>query len=151
MDAVIYDMDGTLCDVRAIRHHVIGKKKNFHKFHTESVNCPGNMDVVEAAKADHEAGRKVLIVTAREDTFGTHTAFWLAGQGVEYDRMYMRRKGDYRPDGIVKKEILDQIIVDGYNVIKAYDDNPSIWEVWEEAGIETIRVEGFGFEEEDHG
>lgn len=151
MDAVIYDMDGTLCDVRGIRHYVTGKKRNFHKFHTESVNCPGNVDVVEAAKADHKAGRAVLIVTAREETFGTHTAFWLAGQEVEYDRMYMRRKGDYRQDSTVKREILDQIQRDGYKVVRAYEDNPNVWEVWEQNGIETIRVAGFGFEEEDHG
>lgn len=147
MDAVIYDMDGTLCDVRSIRHYVIGKKRNFHKFHTESVNCPGNLDVVEAAKRDHKDGLSVLIVTAREETFGTHTAFWLGLQGVNYDAMYMRKKGDYRPDSEVKQEILDEIEQDGYNVIRAYDDNPSIWEVWERNGIETIRVEGFGFEE----
>lgn len=146
MDAVIFDVDGTLCDVRTIRHYVTGKKRNFHKFHTESVNCPGNVDVVEAAKRDHKDGLAVLIVTAREDTFGTHTVFWLDAQGVGYDRMYMRKKGDYRPDFEVKREILDQIRKDGYNPIRAYDDNPAIWEVWEEAGIETIRVEGFGFE-----
>lgn len=149
MDAVIYDMDGTLCDVRSIRHYVIGKKRNFKKFHTESVNCPGNMDVVEAAKRDHKNGLAVLIVTARSDEFGTHTAYWLDGQGVEFDKMYMRKAGDYRQDSTVKREILDQIKRDGYNVIRAYDDNPSIWEVWEQNGIETIRVEGFGFEEDD--
>lgn len=148
MDAVIYDMDGTLCDVRGIRHHVMGKKKNFHKFHTESVNCPGNMDVVEAAKTDHRAGRKVLIVTARAAKYGTHTAFWLAAQGVEYDAMYMRADGDYRQDSTVKHEILDQIKRDGYNVIRAYDDNPNVIQVWQQAGIETIVVEGFGFEED---
>ncbi len=141
-------MDGTLADVRGIRHYVTGKVRNFHKFHTESVNCPGNMDVVEAAKADHKAGRNVLIVTAREETFGTHTAFWLAHQGVEYDAMYMRRKGDYRADYIIKSEILDQIKKDGYNVVRAYDDNPNVIQVWIEAGIETIVVKGFGFEED---
>lgn len=145
--AKIYDMDGTLCDVRAIRHHVLGKKKNYHLFHTESVNCPGNMDVVEAAKADHKDGIAVLIVTAREETFGTHTAFWLGGQGVDYDRMYMRKKGDYRPDYVVKKEILDQIRQDGYDVIHAYDDNPAVIQLWQEEGIPVTVVEGFGFED----
>jgi hypothetical protein len=148
-EAVIYDMDGTLCDVRGIRHYVMGKKRNFHKFHTESVNCPGNVDVVEAAKADHKAGRAVLIVTARSDEYGTHTAYWLDGQGVEFDKMYMRKSGDYRQDSTVKSEILEQIKKDGYNVVRAYDDNPSIWEVWEQAGIETVRVAGFGFEEDE--
>jgi len=140
-------MDGTLTDVRGIRHYVMDpKNRNFHKFHRESVNCPPNVDVVEAAKADHAAGRKVLIVTAREEVYAFHTMFWLRFQGVEFDQLYMRRKKDYRPDNIIKSEILDIIRADGYNVVRAYDDNPSIWEVWEQNGIETIRVQGFGFE-----
>lgn len=147
MDAVIFDCDGTLVDVRAIRHYVTGKVRNFHKFHTESVNCPPNADVVEAAHQAHRDGLKVLIVTAREDTFGTHTAFWLAGQALHYDELYMRPKGDYRPDYVVKKDILDQIRKDGYDVVHAYDDNPNVIRLWQEEGIPTTVVAGFGFDE----
>lgn len=148
-DAEIFDMDGTLADVRGIRHHVMGPVRNFHKFHRESVNCPPNPDVVEAAKRAHAEGRAVLIVTARSFDFAFHTMFWLSEHlGVPYEQMYMRRCGDYRPDYIIKREILDIIRADGYNPVRAYDDNPAIWDVWEEAGIETVRVEGFGFEED---
>lgn len=140
-------MDGTLCDVRSIRHYVLGKERNYHKFHTESVNCPGNLDVVEAAQKDHADGRAVLIVTAREDTFSTHTTFWLGFQEVEYDRMYMRKRGDFRPDYEVKKDILDQIRKDGYNVVHAWDDNPNVIRLWQEEGIPVTIVEGFGFDD----
>lgn len=147
MKAVIFDMDGTLCDVRSIRHYVMGKVRNYHKFHTESVNCPGNPAVIEAAKNAHESGFKVLIVTAREDTFGTHTAFWLNGQALHYDEMYMRKRGDYRPDYVVKKEILDQIRADGYDVVHAWEDNPAVIKLWQEEGIDVTIVKGFGFDD----
>ena len=146
MDAEIFDMDGTLTDVRSIRHHVMGKVRNFHAFHTESVNCPPNIDVVEAARRAHREGRAVLIVTARSFEFAMHTMFWLTMNEVPYDQLYMRRNGDYRPDFEVKRGILDMIRADGYNPVRAHDDNPAIWDVWEEAGIETVKVEGFGFE-----
>jgi phosphoglycolate phosphatase-like HAD superfamily hydrolase len=148
MDAVIGDMDGTICDVRSIRHHIMGATRNFHAFHTESVNCPPNLAVVEALKKDHENGLAVLIVTAREFRFAFHTMFYLSGPEVNlpYEQMYMRRNGDYRPDYEVKRDILDMIRADGYNPVKAYDDNPNVWDVWEAAGIETVRVEGYGFD-----
>ena len=47
-DAVILDMDGTLADVTAIRHHVIlghpGNRgyKDFDKFHKASVLVPAD-------------------------------------------------------------------------------------------------------------
>jgi hypothetical protein len=65
---------------------------------------------------------------------------------LPYEQMYMRRNGDYRPDYEVKRDILDMIRADGYNPVKAYDDNPNVWDVWEAAGIETVRVEGYGFD-----
>ena len=146
-DAIILDMDGTLCDVRSIRHHVMGAKRNFHAFHTESVNCPANDEVVLAAKQAHVDGLAILVVTARSFEFAFHTMFWLSGQDVHYDELYMRRSRDYRPDYVVKKEILHMIQKDGYNVVHAWDDNPNVIEVWREAGIPVTIVEGFGFDE----
>jgi FMN phosphatase YigB (HAD superfamily) len=146
MDAEIFDCDGTLVDVRSIRHYVMTNPKNFHAFHRESVNCPPNVDVVEAARRTHSEGRAVLIVTARSFDFAMHTMFWLTMNEVPYEQMYMRKINDYRPDYEVKREILDMIRADGYNPVKAYDDNPNVWDVWETAGIETVRVEGYGFE-----
>lgn len=149
MNAVIFDCDGTLVDVTGIRHHVLGKKKNYHKFHEESVNCPPNLDVVAAAKAAHAAGLKVLIVMARQDRYMYHTLFWLSGPNVDvdFDGIYMRKTNDNRPDYVVKKEILDKIRQDGYNPIHAYDDNPAVVALWREEGIPVTVVEGFGFDE----
>ncbi len=50
LTAIIFDMDGTLCDVSAIRHLVKGDERDFDKFHTESVNCPPYAHVLAAAK-----------------------------------------------------------------------------------------------------
>lgn len=146
-DAALFDMDGTLCDVRGIRHHLIGKTRNFHRFHRESVNCPPNQDVVDAAVEDHAAGLAILIVTARVQKYWPETQFFLRMHlPVPWDELYMRNNNDFRKDNIVKEEILAQIRADGYNPVKAHDDNPAVIEVWERNGIPTTIVEGFGFE-----
>jgi hypothetical protein len=52
----------------------------------------------------------------------------------------MRPDGDFRPDGVVKREIHSKIVEDGYNVVRAWDDNPFVIEVWNDLGIPVTRV-----------
>jgi hypothetical protein len=69
---------------------------------------------------------------------------WLALNGVPSDRLYMRGDKDNRPDYLVKKDILDRIRTE-FDVIHAVDDNPSVIALWQENGISTTVVEGWGF------
>lgn len=150
-NALIVDVDGTLVDVSSIRHYVVpptpmpkGWYKDFHAFHSHSVTCPPNRAVVDHAIRAHLLGTKVLIVTARRAMYRHATAWWLALNGVPSDALYMRGDKDGREDYLVKKDILDSIRT-RYNVIHAVDDNPSVIALWEEEGIPTTIVEGFGF------
>src|SRR3546814_20450291 len=66
----------------------------------------------------------VLIVTARHDepNYEQITRDWLEIEEVPFHRLYMRKDADTRPDHVVKEEILQQIIDDGYQPILAVDD-----------------------------
>lgn len=140
-------MDGTLCNVSPVIHHLTGEVRNFHRFHRESVNCPPNQHVVDAAVADHEAGKAILIVTARVFRYVWETMFWLSHNlPVPYEQIYMRRDGDFRPDGVVKREILAMIKEDGYRVTEAWDDNPAVVAVWESEGIPVNIVKGHWYD-----
>jgi phosphoglycolate phosphatase-like HAD superfamily hydrolase len=140
-EAVIFDMDGTLCDVRSIRHLIDGPG-SFHAFHKASVNCPPHTHVVEAAHREQDAGRAVLIVTARAARYRNLTAMWLALHGVPSDAMWMRRDGDYRPDYEVKQDILRRIR-QLYRPVAAWDDNPNVIRLWEAEGIPVTVVPGW--------
>lgn len=147
IDAVIVDCDGTLWDVKPIRHYLTGKSKNFHKFHRESVNCEPNYEVVTEVIEAYESGLTILIVTARTQRYWAETQFWLSENlPVPYKGPWMRRNDDFRKDSIVKKEILDSIRADGYNICKAWDDNPDVIELWCSEGIEVRVVDGFGYD-----
>lgn len=144
--AVIFDVDGTLCDVRSIRHIVEGTtqgERNFHLFHVLSTGCP---PVAETADLWEQAGRDGharIVVTARTQRYFTQTLWWLLLNGFEPDDMFMRGWKDQRPDGIVKEELLRQI-EQRYTVVLAVDDNPSVIEVWERNGIPTVTIPGWG-------
>lgn len=140
-DAVIFDMDGTLCDVRSIRHLLQGPG-SFDAFHLASANCPPHQWVVDAARQVHEDGMAVLIVTARKWRYRNLTAMWLALNQVPSDAMWMRRDDDARPDFLVKQGILRQIRR-LYNPVHAYDDNPNVIDLWDREDIPVTPVPGW--------
>ena len=151
MDAVIFDMDGTLADVSSIRHLLNGVRangkpdKNFDKFHELSVDVPPNEWVADRARDFHNRGISVLIVTARKHKWRNQTAWFLALNNIPSDGLWMRGNKDDRPDYQVKKDILRQIKGHGYNVIHAFDDNPNVIQLWAEEGIPTTIVPGWEY------
>lgn len=145
---IIYDIDGTLADVSSVRHHVINIhndpkfKKNFDKFHEESVSCPPIRWVLASALDAKGMGFRVIQVTARQEKYRPHTSWWLADNLVPSDGLFMRANGDYRPDYIVKREILDRLIL-RYDIRKAFDDNPNVVRLWSEYDIPCVVVPGW--------
>ena len=139
MDAVIFDMDGTLCDVEPIRHYVTGERRNFDAFHKASLWCRPNDNVRTMALALPKS-IAVIIVTARDARYERETRDWLAKYGITYDAMYMRPWGDGQKDAIVKAVILERILSDGFEPILAVDDRDDIIAVWEAYDIPTIKV-----------
>lgn len=141
-EAIIFDIDGTLCDVSSIRMCVEGPNADFDEFHRRSVDCLPIQWVKEAAIEAARGGFQVIQVTARQEKYRALTGFWLAMHKIPSEALYMRTNGDFRPDYEVKCDILSQI-KDKYNIVKAYDDNPTIVEMWSENNIPCVVVPGW--------
>ena len=139
-DAVIVDLDGTLCDTSAIAHLVEGEEKDFWAFHAASAAAPVNAEVARAVRAAHEAGRVVLVVTSREFVWRDLTLDWLVAHDIPYDQLVMRVVGDYRPDTKVKAEMLDGLEKDGFHVVEAWEDSNDVADVWRSRDIEVHLV-----------
>jgi hypothetical protein len=139
-DVVIFDIDGTLCDTRSIVHHVTGEKKDFDAFHAASADCPPNAHVVDMYRREVASGTPVVIVTGRGAQWWQMTSEWLDRHGIDHIGIFMRPEGDYRPDTVVKSEILDLVVSRGYRVVRAYDDRPSVLAMWRERGISAVDV-----------
>lgn len=148
-DAAIFDVDGTLVDVSSVQHYVnpsdprFPGKKDWEKFHGESINCPPIPETLQLHEKARAGGLAILIVTARSNVWSLPTMLWLKEHGVEHDELYMRKNMDFRKDYIVKAEILQQIKKDGYRPVMAVDDNPNVIKLWKNHGIETHIIEGW--------
>lgn len=139
--AVIFDLDGTLCDVSSIRYLLEGDTRNFHAFHVESTGCPTHPHVAALTHALRDDVARV-VVTARKRRYEHQTVWWMLLNNIRFDALYMRDDHDNRKDGIVKQEILDEINKT-YDVRFAIDDNPNVIEVWKRNGIPTAVVPGW--------
>ena len=68
--AIIFDMDGTICNVESIRYLVDPgdpnfTEKQFKRFHEELINCPAHQKVVDAFHDAKANGFVVIVATAR--------------------------------------------------------------------------------------
>ncbi len=59
---------------------------------------------------------------------------------TRYQDLHMRAEGDYRPDYIVKSQILDGILADGHDIAFVVDDRPSVVAMWRERGLTCLHV-----------
>jgi hypothetical protein len=140
-DAHIFDVDGTLCNVRGIRH-LIDSPGGFDAFHYASASCLPNPWVADKARRLHSEGVAILVVTGRVEKFRRLTSWWLADHAIPSDKLEMRADGDFRKDFIVKREILRRLQLN-YNIIGADDDNPHVIALWEHEGIPYTVVPGW--------
>lgn len=141
--AVIVDVDGTLANVDQYRHHVLTRPKNFEAFHREAMEAPPIQSTIDWVLDHHREGRVIIVVTARMSSWFRETTDWLDKHlPVPYFGPAMRKNKDYRPDYIIKREILDNLR-EMYDIVAAIDDNPHVVELWESEGIPTTIVPGW--------
>lgn len=149
--ARIVDMDGTFTDVSSIRHHVQGVKgeKDFAAFHAASEFCPSIPMTIEYMRETVRLGMTNLIVTARMEMWHGVTTRALArdarfedGSLIPYDGPFMRADGDFKPDRLIKAQIL-RYLKRHYDIRGAIDDNPAVVALWIANGIPTVIVPGW--------
>ena len=128
--AVIFDIDGTLALM-----------KNRGPYSWEKVfNDDVNQIVAEHIKFHKDAGRKIILMSGRDEICRKETQDWLEFYEISYDELHMRNKDDQRKDTIVKKELYQNYVEGKYNVLCVYDDRLSVCKAWSELGIFTFTV-----------
>ena len=142
MKAIIFDVDGTLSDVEHRKHHLPNWDKFFAEMHNDPVIEPVGWLFKHLCLGANQRDYAVLVVTARPADYEDTTRFWIESKlSTGYDRVYMRQANDFRKDSIVKAEILQKIMDDGYEPFLVVDDRPEVVEMWRSFGITTLQCE----------
>ena len=134
----IFDIDGTVADVDHRLHYIKSGKKDWDGFFGAMDDDTVREGVVQLMTLTYKDCAKVM-VTGRPSNYRCQTEEWLKRNNISYEKLLMRRAGDYRPDWVVKEEILmNHFNIDEIEV--AVDDRPAILQVWRRNKINTIDV-----------
>lgn len=161
--AVIFDIDGTVADGRHRQPFIqpesgLNKDKDWKSYKASAHLDPrwdGMHFVYQAVwyarqnsliTSQYDEGSKgysprldILFVSGREQTEEQITKEWLGeNQFFDYTDLFMRPKGDYRADDIIKEEILDQHILPHWDVICVFDDRPRVVRMWKSRGLYVL-------------
>ncbi|HXG64952.1 MAG TPA: hypothetical protein VNO70_07575 [Blastocatellia bacterium] len=135
---VIVDIDGTLADVTHRLHHIRGKPKSWQKFFALMPEDKPVQKVIDQV-LDLAKEHNIYVVSGRPEDYRGVTADWLRLHQVPYKALYMRKAGDYRPDDVVKQEILDEHF-DRENIELVIEDRPRVIRMWKKNGLKVQDV-----------
>lgn len=139
--AVVFDMDGTLADCEHRIHWIKGdSKKNWKKFFEGAGDDPPREEIVRLAK-ELALNNAILIASGRPESLRSVTSKWLAKYGVEHEEMYLRKNGDFRPDGQVKAEMVSQMKKDGFEPWLVVDDRQTAVDSWRALGLVCLQCD----------
>lgn len=142
MKAVIFDLDGTLCDITHRLHHIQNGKRDYDQFFKDcSKDTPKPM-VIKLMQDFVSLGYAVLICSGRSDVVREETAEWLDKYGAKYHhQLLMRKEGDHTPDDKLKSEMLDLIYDMGYEVQYVVEDRQRVVDMWRSRGLTTLQID----------
>ncbi len=161
---IIFDLDGTLADIRHRRHFVEvkdyhdeikpkGWKPDWDAFHKACVEDVPNEKIIslyQVLRFNEQFRRSSVpaysgipvdnfeIWSGRDESVRKKTAIWLNKYGVIYDKLRMRPHGDHCPDVELKKRWLDEVGKE--NVLMVFDDRDRLVKMWRDEGITCLQV-----------
>ena len=119
MKAIIFDLDGTLCELKpeSEKHNHTGKEKVIRITKTFFISHPYNR----------------IILTGRKEKYRAITDRWLKDHFGYYDELIMQSDPAVK-NHIFKKEQLI-LLKNKYDIVLMIDDNPELVPVCEELSI----------------
>lgn len=139
---VICDLDGTLCDIEHRLHFAHSEPRDWKSFFAGIPNDQLRLDVNNKVSEvlTQDVGTRLIFVSARPENYRMATEKWLDNNFFyNHTALIMREKNDKRPDTEVKSDIYDKYLKN-LNIIKVFDDRPSVIRMWREKGLNVEDV-----------
>jgi len=135
---VIFDLDGTLCDISHRRPLVEGKNKDWDEFYKQCVKDSPKHEVIKMFKLLQSDMHTMVIFSGRSDVVRKETYQWLRKNEIRPDILIMREDGDFTPDDKLKKKWLQ--IINKSDILCVFDDRDRIVKMWREEGLTCFQV-----------
>lgn len=132
---VIFDLDGTLCDVSHRLYLIKREHPLWEAFNEACTSDIPRRRELELLKVMRKAGYKIALFTGRSVAFQPETEEWLQYYGVKYDALQMRPSGDRRSDSVVKAEYLSKAGIKPEQVLFVVEDRDRVVKMWRDMGL----------------
>jgi FMN phosphatase YigB (HAD superfamily) len=135
---VVFDIDGTIANNEHRRKWLEQSPKDWKRYNEGMADDGVYHDIVHLMSQLYY-NNKIILCTGREETFREVTDEWLCKndikQYVDPQGLWMRREKDYRPDSVVKVELLQRIET-------AFRTRPWMWFDDRQQVVDAIRAQG---------
>jgi FMN phosphatase YigB (HAD superfamily) len=139
---IIFDLDGTLADCSHRLHFIQSKPKNWKAFFAGMEHDTPIKPTIDILRNLYPQNR-IIFCTGRPDTHYNETFSWLHKHVVTWYGdlwLYMRAKGDGRPDYEVKLDLLSTMRADGFDPKVAFEDRDQVVDMWRRNGLICYQV-----------
>ena len=144
--AIVIDLDGTLCDSKHREH--FARNREWNKFHSKLIEDEPNPDVCWFVQhlVKHANDISIIALTGRNEAFRNLTYDWLQKYNFPFDQVIMRPEGDFRPDHVLKIEMLKaHCHQTGLQILFVLDDRDKGVEEWRNSGYKCWQVRPGGY------
>lgn len=137
---VIFDLDGTLCNIEHRLHHIQGGTKNWDAFYADCIHDEPiipMLNVLETLqKSEYD---RVQIWTGRSEVVKTETLRWFEIYGLFFtsEDIKMRPRDNRTPDHILKEQWLQKENIKPHMV---FEDRKRVVDMWRKNGILCTHV-----------
>jgi phosphoglycolate phosphatase-like HAD superfamily hydrolase len=139
---VLFDIDGTLADIRHRRACLEAVPPDWKTFNAAMGDDVPNFAVVDLYKVLWASGvYDLILVTGRNESSRKITEQWLIWNEIPFSRLMMRADRDNRADHLIKAEILDQLIGEGCRIAFTVDDRQQVVDMWRRRGIMCLQCD----------
>jgi phosphoglycolate phosphatase-like HAD superfamily hydrolase len=144
----IFDLDGTLADIRHRRHFVERDRKDWRSFFAACVDDEPIPQAIETLRCLHRGGAEIWVWSGRSDEVREETVRWLKRHRIWRclpwfvpEKFRMRKAGDHQPDDKLKSIWLSEIEPTEYDRLTAiFDDRKRVVDMWRSAGVPCYQV-----------
>lgn len=138
-EAIMCDLDGTLCNLDHRIHHVKNGNKDWGKFFRECGADGVYEDVKRIVNLEFEAGTSVVLCSGRPEDNREKTETWAAYYSIPYTTLKMRPAKNYKQDAITKVMLYRYEIKPYYNVLYVIDDRDTVCKAWRRIGLSCLQ------------
>lgn len=142
MKTIIFDIDGTLADIKHRRPFLEQEKPDWAAFNDAMGDDTPNTPIVTLYRTLWDSGQYDIILTSgRSESDRKITEQWLAWNDIPFGRLEMRKDKDNRADYIIKQEIFDMLLSEGKEILFAVDDRQQVVDMWRKNGIACLQCD----------